>query len=82
MYLKAIQDMEAALSQHAWIVSDDFSLADIALAPYFQTLHQFGWTQLYEEHYPCVTAWYARCRGWESYHSMFKFFLLDICRQL
>jgi len=30
MYLKTIQDMEAVLSQHAWIVSDDFSLADIA----------------------------------------------------
>ena len=61
--------MEAALSQHAWIVSDDFSLADVALAPYFQTLYQFGWMQLYEDRYPRVTTWYARCRERASYQT-------------
>jgi glutathione S-transferase len=44
-----------------------FSLADVALAPYFQTLLQFGWTALYEKRHPHVADWYTRCRERESY---------------
>lgn len=37
-YRRTILDMEAALAEHPWIVGDSFSLADVSLAPYFQTL--------------------------------------------
>lgn len=66
-YLKTIEDMDKALKTNRWVVGDAFSLADVALAPYFQTLYQFGWTALYEKRYPRVADWYARCRERESY---------------
>jgi glutathione S-transferase len=69
MYQKTIVDMEKALSEHQWLVGDEFSLADICMAPYFQTLYQFGWTAMYEKDFPNVTAWYARCRERDSYQA-------------
>ena len=38
------------------------------MAPYFQTLHQFGWSAWYENR-AHVADWYARCRGRDSYQS-------------
>lgn len=66
-YRKTILDMEEVLQQTPWISGEQFSLSDICLAPYFQTLLQFGWTELYERDCPAVGAWYARCRERESY---------------
>ncbi len=66
-YHKTIVDMEKALSEHEWLVGDEFSLADIVVAPYFQTLHQFQWTAMYENDFPKVTEWYAKCRARDSY---------------
>lgn len=66
-YMKTIQDMEKSLEKNPWVVGDTFSLADVALAPYFQTLLQFGWTALYEKRYPRVMNWVARCSARASY---------------
>jgi len=67
VYQKTIADMEEALQHSDWIVGDSFSLADIVIAPYFQTLYQFGWAEMYERNCPRVTDWYARIRARESY---------------
>ena len=67
IYRKTILDMEEALAENAWVVSDEFSLADVCLAPYFQTLVQFDWTALYEDDCPAVTDWVARCQARASY---------------
>jgi glutathione S-transferase len=66
-YHRFIVDMEAALADSEWVVGNRFSLADCCLAPYFQTLYQFGWNELYESGYPRVTDWYARIRERHSY---------------
>lgn len=66
-YTDTIDDMEAALAGREWIAGDTPSLADFALAPYFQTLYQFGWTALYERDRPRVSAWYARIRARDAY---------------
>ncbi len=66
-YRRTILDMESALAEHEWVVSDSFSLADVCLAPYFQTLLQFDWTALYEQDCPRVTDWFDRCRRRASY---------------
>lgn len=68
IYRKTILDMEEALKQHKWIVSDSFSLADICLAPYFQTIVQFGWTQMYQD-CPHVANWFQRCSERKSYQN-------------
>ncbi|MBY4676677.1 glutathione S-transferase family protein [Marinobacterium arenosum] len=66
VYRKTILDMEEALKEHDWIVSDSFSLADVCLAPYFQTVLQFGWTKMFED-CPRVADWFERCRQRDSY---------------
>jgi glutathione S-transferase len=66
-YRKFIVDMEKALEDGEWVVGNAFSLADCCLAPYFQTLRQFGWSEMYEVGYPRVTDWYARVQARDSY---------------
>jgi len=66
VYERTMVDMDAELGERDWICGDSFSLADAALAPYFQTLSQFGWSDWYETH-PRVAAWYARCVARPSY---------------
>jgi len=66
VYARTIADMELALKDHKWIVSDEFSLADICLAPYFQTVYQFDWTELFVDS-PRVADWFARCQARSSY---------------
>lgn len=66
-YRKTVLDMEQALGETRWMVSDEFSLADLCLAPYFQTLLQFGWTAIYDRGCPRVTDWFARCQERASY---------------
>jgi len=82
-YRKTILDMEAALQEHEWIVGDSFSLADVCLAPYFQTLLQFGWAEMYEKDCPRVTDWYARCRDRQSYQqAVADDFPAEVCEDL
>ena len=66
-YRQTIIDMNDALKRHPWVVGNTFSLADVCLAPYFQTLHQFNWTALFDQDCPNVTDWYSRCRERSSY---------------
>ena len=51
------------------MVGDSFSLADVCIAPYFQTLIQFGWTALYDQDCPRVKDWFERCQQRASYRS-------------
>lgn len=64
-YRSTIAQMEKDLANKFW-VAGDFSMADCSLAPYFQTLLQYGWTEFYEA-YPRVADWYARVRERDSY---------------
>ena len=66
VYEKTIRDLDVVLANQAWIAGDEFSLADAAMAPYFQTPYQFGWSEWYLSR-PHVADWYARCRARDSY---------------
>lgn len=55
-YRRTIQDMEKDLTGQDWLLGTEISLADICLIPYFQTLLQFEWTDLYED-CPNVRRW-------------------------
>ena len=61
--------MEADLEGGDWVLGAEFSLADIVLAPYFQTLLQYRWTKLYEDGFPRVTDWVARVTARESWRT-------------
>ena len=65
-YQATMDDMDSQLDGQAWLAGDQFSLADAAMAPYFQTLTQFGWTPWYAAR-PRVADWYRRCVVRDSY---------------
>lgn len=67
-YEKTIADMERSLAEQDWLAGDRFSLADAAMAPYFQTLQQFGWADWYLSRQK-VADWYERCVRRASYQS-------------
>lgn len=67
-YEKTIADMDHLLGSQDWIAGDRFSLADAAMAPYFQTLYQFGWTDWYLSR-KNVASWYERCMNRPSYQT-------------
>ncbi len=68
VYEKTIADMQDTLSEQAWLAGDEFSLADAAMAPYFQTLYQFGWEDWYKSR-DRVYDWYQRVTSRNSYQS-------------
>lgn len=68
VYQQTISDMDDDLAGQSWLCGDAFSLADAAMAPYFQTLTQFGWSAWYEAR-PRVADWYQRCSARDSYQS-------------
>ena len=68
VYEKTIADMQNTLTQQAWLAGDNFSLADAGMAPYFQTLQQFGWRAWFENR-PAVADWYDRCVARPSYQT-------------
>jgi glutathione S-transferase len=65
-YEKTIVDMEAVLTGQDWLAGNEFSLADAAMAPYFQTLFQFGWEDWFRSR-KSVNDWYERVTGRDSY---------------
>jgi len=67
-YDKFLADMEKFLSDQPWLAGQSFSLADTGVMPYFQTLKQFGWTELYADR-PAVTDWVNRCFLRPSYQT-------------
>jgi glutathione S-transferase len=46
-YALTVKKMEQALQSQKWLAGEQFSLADCAMAPYFQTLLQFGWREFF-----------------------------------
>lgn len=67
-YDQFLADMEEFLAERPWLAGQSFSLADTGVMPYFQTLKQFGWTELYD-HRPAVADWVARCFSRPSYQT-------------
>lgn len=67
-YVNTIADMEQTLAEFRWLAGEAFSLADAAMAPYFQTLYQFGWTAMYESK-PAVADWFRRISQRDSYRT-------------
>ena len=67
-YHKFLADMEQLLNGQPWLSGQSFSLADTGVMPYFQTLKQFGWTELYAD-LPAVTEWVTRCFSRPSYEA-------------
>ncbi len=66
--VKMFDDMEAALADGPWLVGDDYSLADIAFAPYVTRVDHLAQKWLFDAH-PRVADWLARSRERPAYGS-------------
>ncbi|MDP6172617.1 MAG: glutathione S-transferase family protein [Rhodospirillales bacterium] len=64
---KLFGDMEAALEPGGWLAGDEFSLADIAIAPYASRLSDMKLHELWEAERPLVTDWFERLKQRPSY---------------
>ena len=63
------RDMSTALEQHAYLVGDDYSLADCALTAYVDRVRRLGLSGLYEGRFQHIGDWLARVRERPSYDS-------------
>ena len=68
VYENTIRELDSILARQAWIAGAEFSLADAAMAPYFQTPFQFGWSEWYSSR-AHVADWYRRVRERASYQT-------------
>ena len=74
LYDAYLRKMDDALREHSWLVSEQFTMADIALAPYVNRLAALSMQGLWENgRYPRVGDWFARLQG----RPTFKPALLD-----
>ena len=65
--LKAIADrFDAQLSQTAWLAGDEYSLADIAMAPMMDRLEYLAMAGLWEGR-PAVSDWITRLKARTGY---------------
>jgi glutathione S-transferase len=60
-------DVEAALGENSWLISDNYSLADALLTAYFYRIECLGLNILWERRYPKTTSWYAQVKARESF---------------
>ena len=63
---KMVADMEKALGENAWLAGPEFSLADIAYAPYVTRLDHLKFIAMVAKR-PCVADWYDRLRARKAY---------------
>jgi len=66
--------MDAELHGSSWLAGDQFSLADIAMAPYFRRFEQLHVASLWHE-LPCVDAWWRQMKARPSFSK------LDVLRE-
>ena len=72
LYDNYLHKMEQALSDSEWLVGSQFSMADIALAPYVNRLAALSMSGLWEAgRLPRVAAWFARLRARPTFPQAF-----------
>lgn len=62
-----LDEMEEALASHAWLAGDQFTLADVAFAPYLARLEHLNVAGLFDAR-AHVGDWYRRCKARPSFH--------------
>jgi glutathione S-transferase len=61
-----LTEMQEALSQHQWLASDNYTIADAAFTPYIVRLEHLNILQMINNR-PKVVDWYARIKARPSY---------------
>ncbi len=61
-----LDEMEEDLAKHAWLASDEYTLADVAFTPYLARLEHLNIMGMLDGR-PRVADWYRRCRERPSF---------------
>jgi len=72
MQLRAtVERMEAALSKNGpWLVGEQYTIADICMAPLFQRMEDLGMSNMWDDA-PQVADWFARIKARPAYDAAF-----------
>ncbi|MFQ5851140.1 MAG: glutathione S-transferase family protein [Candidatus Binatia bacterium] len=65
---RLLGDFETALRHAPWLTGDDFSLADIAYAPYMTRLEHLQLEAMWEKR-PCIARWFERLKERAGYQA-------------
>lgn len=71
-WVKGLADMEAALTEHKWLASDTYSLADVTYTPFLERLDELKLHGLWEDKHPHLVDWWDRIRARPSYDACLK----------
>ncbi len=63
--------MNAALENGPWLLGEQFTLADIIVAPLIDRIADLGMEEIWTEKYPRVTEWYERIQTRPSFQATF-----------
>jgi glutathione S-transferase len=69
--LQLYRDMDAALSHHAWLAGDRYSIADAAFTPYVVRLEHLDVLGLLDST-PCTADWYRRIKARPSFQDAIR----------
>jgi len=73
LYLDYLDKMEAALSVSEWLVGDQFTMADVAMAPYLNRLAALAMTPVWESgRLPGVERWFTAVKARPTFDSAFN----------
>jgi glutathione S-transferase len=64
--VQLLDEMEEVLTDHSWLVSDEYTLADVAFTPYLLRLEHLSLLGMTEAR-PHVADWYRRCQQRPSF---------------
>ena len=64
---KMLGDMELALTEDDWLAGDQYSLADVGLAPYVNRMAMLGLEGMWTSGRPNLAGWYDRIKKRPSY---------------
>jgi glutathione S-transferase len=73
VYERALDEMDAALAKTGapYLVGSQYTLAEVALAPYLERLDRLGLSPLWENGRPHLTGWLSRIRERPSFKAAF-----------
>jgi glutathione S-transferase len=63
--------MDAALENGPWLLREQYTLADIIVAPLIDRMADLGYSSIWEGKYPRVGGWYARMKQRLAFQATF-----------
>ena len=72
LYAEYLRRMERALQESDWLAGKDFTMADVAMAPYLNRLAALAMDALWRDgRLPRVADWFERIRGRPTFETAF-----------